>query len=675
MRDLRGAGGTVIGSRIGRYRIEEELGRGDFGVTWRAVDAAGASPAVALKFAHPELCRGDRFVALLQRETAGLSELEHPGIAAFHGLFGEGEQIVASRALVQGEDLRRVLVRGRVPVDHVSGLLELALRALGHAHQRRLIHGDVSPTNLFWCYDGSLRVTDFGLARAVHVARASQGGSFSGHPDYNAPELYQGQLSARSDLYALGLIAFECLVGRPACEPGDHEVKQHWHRYKGMPDPREECPDCPDWLARVLLQLAAIDPATRPADAQAALGLLRPVAAPRVGAAGSGDGASTEIGTASSGLQPPPPPEREPPAPPTIKRPPLENTVSTTVPEGFGGPAFGAADEGGFGRTLDPAPPIASSSPNAAGAAAAAASPSAPSPLVPPPERSPVSASQRGVDRRSEPRSDDERRERLRRERLKVAVFWSVTIGVLLVATVAFVGYRAMEARRLAAARASGPDIDPELLVGGGYDRFAETETEPEVHRGGARTLGDDDAADVGAQDANQARVDGAATDADERYLLGGDDQVRNELGTLSLTSNPIGARVWLNNEEIGYTPLEGFAIREGRHTVRLELEGYAWASRGVDVERGVAVDLGSVPLEREVVAAGPVLLWSVELEGASVFVDGEHAGRMPVVVDLTPGKHTFFVQPLAGEPVELELTAYPGTDEDPGRLQLESQR
>ncbi len=657
----------MIGTRIGRYRVEEELGQGDFGVTFRAVDAAGASPAVALKLAHARLGQDARFAALLDRDAEVLGGLDHPGIAPFHGILRENGLLVASRELVLGEDLRRVLVRGRIPAEHVPGLLELALRALAHAHQRRVVHGDLSPSNLFWCFDGSLRITDFGLARAVHLAQASPGGPITGHPDYNAPEQYQGQLSARSDLYALGLIAFECLVGRPACEPGAQADKQHWHRYGGMPDPRGECPECPDWLARVLLQLAAIDPATRPADAQAALALLRPSAAPRVGERGEGglDGAST-------GLRPPPVPQREPPsAPPTIERPLLDDTIST-APEGFGGPGFGGGDHSGFGRTIERAPAapaaLASTEP-------AAAHPAPQDPGLPRPGRAPVSASARGVDRRTEPRSEQERLEFQRKERLKVAVFWSVTIGVLLVATVAFVGYRAMEARRLAAARASGPEIDPELLVGGGYDRFSELETEAAPVRGSSRAGADEgqDAASAGVQ--NPARAGQDADQAKERYLLGGDEQARDELGTLSFTSNPIGARVWLDNEEVGHTPVENLSVREGRHTVRLELDGYTWSSRAVDIQRGVPVDLGSIALEREVVAAGPVLLWSVELEGANVFVDGGHAGRLPVVVDLTPGAHTFFVQPEPGEPVELEMTAYPGTAEDPGRLQLEPPR
>jgi len=666
----------VIGQQIGRYRVEEELGRGHFGLTHRGVDTAGGGASVALKIAHAHLQQDDLFMTLLERECAPLTALRHPGIASFHGMYAEGALAVGVRDLVQGEDLRRVLARGPVAVEVVPGLLQLMLQALAHAHEQRVIHGDLSPTNLFWCFDGTLRITDFGLARAVHVAQATRTGAASGDFDYFAPEQASGQQSARSDLYAVGLIAYECLVGRPACEPGEPQAKLDWHRYRGVPDPREARPECPDWLARLVLQLAAVDPATRPADARTALGLLRPVTAPTV--SGGGDVTATEIGSTASGLQPPPPPERTPPAPPTLERPVLEDTVRTTAPEVFGdAPAFGGGEA--FGRTgfgnVAPGPPVA-------GDHTTAVHP--PGPELPPPPagaggvatpRVPRSAHERGVDRRIDPTTEAERQELRRRERIKVAVFWSVTIGVLLVATVAFVGYRTMEAKRLAAARAGGSDIDPELLVGGGFDRFADHDTEPA--QGGRGRTGDDGAED---QDANTAGAGGQAAAADggeanERYLLGGEDRPVSEHADLSVSSNPIGARVWLDNAEIGYTPLEGYQLREGRHVVRLELDGYAWASREIEVHRGVPVELGDIVLEREVVAAGPVLLWSVELEGSSVFVDGTHAGKMPVVVEMTPGEHTFFVQPPVGEPVELELRAYPGTDAEPGRLQLEPPR
>ena len=648
----------MVGSRFGQHRVEEELGRGDFGVTYRAV-ASGSNGSVALKLAHEHLSSDDLFMALLEREGATLPQLRHPGIAAFGGFITEGGRLAAVREHVQGADLRRMQARSPVPVEHLPGVLRLALEALAYAHEQQVVHGDVTPENIFWCFDGTLRISDFGLARAVHVAASTRGGQPSGNPDYMAPEQVEGRLSARSDLYSMGLIAFECLVGHPACQPGDAAAKQNWHRYQGLPDPREECPQCPDWLARVLMQLTAIDPATRPRDARAALGLLRPQQAPTLRPDTAAPSASATI---PSGLAPPPPPQRTPPAPPRLERPALEDTIPTTVPEGFGGEGFGG--DGGFGAP----PPRPATEPAAAPAAPAVPAMLARQASAPPRTEIPRATAAQLAGPRKPPGEEDNPT----RERLRVVAFWSVAIGVLLVSVVAFVGYRAMEARRLAAARATGPAIDPELIVGGGYDRFGEPIEEEQPRRGSARGIAKPLSEDADGAGQGIAAGSQAGGDADERYLIGGGDEAPGEYTTLSISSNPIGARIWLDNKEVGHTPLEDLSIREGRHVVRLELEGFAWASRDLEVQRGEPLDLGSINLEREVVAAGAVLLWSVELEGTNVFVDGTHAGRMPVVVQLTPGMHDFFVQPDQGEPVELRLQAYPGTDEEPGRLQLE---
>jgi hypothetical protein len=142
--------------------------------------------------------------------------------------------------------------------------------------------------------------------------------------------------------------------------------------------------------------------------------------------------------------------------------------------------------------------------------------------------------------------------------------------------------------------------------------------------------------------------------------------------GVLSVTSNPIGARVWIDNVEVGHTPLQDHKVGEGPHVVRVELDGYHWVSREVSVDRKVALDLGSLPLEPIVQAAGPVRLWGSGLDGAACYVDGRHVGRLPIEVDLTPGPHAFFVQPPDGVPVELRLEVSPGRDGRPTELRLD---
>jgi hypothetical protein len=661
--ELRYAGGLVVGRRFGRYRVEEELGRGDFGSTCRAVAVDEPGRSVVIKFPHAQLRDDELFIAMLQRECSLLDGLDHPGITPLLGIETQGGQLAVLRGWVLGSDMGRVIQQGRVPPEHVVGLLELCLRALAHANQRGVVHGDLSPSNIFWCQDGGVQITDFGTARAVHATVAARGGSAVGHPDYAAPELAEGRHGPRSDLYSLGLIIWECLVGRPACEPSDPAAKLDWHRYRGMSDPRTHVADCPDWLARLLLQLSAIDPATRPADAVKALALVRPGAAPTL-SDGPRDGEITALSgiatsyqdSATTGLQPPPAPERTPPRPPRLERPELDDAFPAAGAFGQGG--FGASLAGGQGADLPGVPraaPVPQPGPEQAF----------------PPSQEPAARPGPYHRKPAAPRAAPGEERDPKTERLKVVVFWAVAAAMVLVGTVAIIGYRTMQARRLAAARSTGPDIDHELLVGGGYDRFGDLVEE--TSSGGGR------AAQPVQVEQGEAEATGSASGgrddaagSGERYLIGAADDQGSEYAAVSFSSNPIGARVWLDNSEIGHTPVEDLSLREGRHVIRLELDGYGWVSREIEVRRGEPQDLGSLSMEREVVAAGSVLLWSVELEGAPVFVDGSAGGRLPTVVEITPGLHDFFVQPAEGEPVELRLEAYPGTPEDPGRLQLE---
>ncbi|MFH1463006.1 MAG: PEGA domain-containing protein, partial [Pseudomonadota bacterium] len=283
----------------------------------------------------------------------------------------------------------------------------------------------------------------------------------------------------------------------------------------------------------------------------------------------------------------------------------------------------------------------------------------APPPAEPPP--APSTSVPRGLGPAPAPvlRQDPEAK---RREAVKIAVFWSITIGALVVSVVSFGGYRAIEAQRLAAARGLGSDVSPELFLGGYADRAQRDEAPDEAEAAPARSV-------TGAPAAVSERAPLAATPAAAPTGAGAFPVA--EQGHMSLSSNPIGARICLDNVEIGHTPLEGFAVAPGHHVVRIELDGYHWASRSIEAAPGAAVDLGSIQMERVVADTGPVRLWSGGHSGASVFVDGRHVGHLPVETVLTRGTHTFFVQPTESEPFEVVLEVVPGVDERPADLQL----
>jgi serine/threonine protein kinase len=264
----------VIGQQIGHYRLEDKLGRGGFGTVYRAAHAQLPSLRVAVKVVHPNLASDQGFQRLLQKEVEVLHGLQHPGIVAFRDLLVEPAGTAIVLELLEGLDLRHALQQGPFTPGEVARILHELLEALGCAHRQGVVHRDIKPENIFLCADGRLKLMDFGIAKVAHNTLASQSGMVSGTLDYMAPERFQRESPPSSDLYALGLVAWELLTGRLACPDGDIPAKIGWHMGQGAPDLSEVLPDCPPWLAELVGRLCATDPQERPVDADAAHVLL-----------------------------------------------------------------------------------------------------------------------------------------------------------------------------------------------------------------------------------------------------------------------------------------------------------------------------------------------------------------------------------------------------------------
>jgi serine/threonine-protein kinase len=205
----------AAGTRVGRYVLEEALGRGGFGEVWRALDGS-ISRRVALKF----LRLGDeRDVARFGREARTAAGLEHPGIVPVFeiGEF-EGRHFIAME-FVEGRTLDRL---GLDPRKAAAAIREAAL-ALQAAHERGVIHRDLKPQNLMMDKAGRVRVMDFGLARQVEGGATVTGsGMMVGTPSYMSPEQARGErVDARSDVYGLGATLYALLAGRAPFEGGD----------------------------------------------------------------------------------------------------------------------------------------------------------------------------------------------------------------------------------------------------------------------------------------------------------------------------------------------------------------------------------------------------------------------------------------------------------------------
>ena len=207
----------VAGSELAGYRIESLLGRGGMGIVYRAYDLA-LDRDVAVKVLAPELAEDVRFRERFLRESRLAASLDHPAIVPIYEAGEVAGQLYIAMRLVEGTDLKRMLVEeGVLETGRALGLIEQIADALDAAHERGLVHRDVKPSNVLVDGRGHCYLADFGLSRRMAEQTVGPGGGQSfGTVDYAAPEQIRGdELDGRADLYSLGCLLYECLAGRP----------------------------------------------------------------------------------------------------------------------------------------------------------------------------------------------------------------------------------------------------------------------------------------------------------------------------------------------------------------------------------------------------------------------------------------------------------------------------
>lgn len=202
----------------GRYRLTSRIATGGMGEVWRAEDTL-LHRKVAVKVLKSELSSDQTFVERFRAEARNTAALSHPGIAAVHdyGEITDGDARTAYLVmeLVEGEPLSAILVHGRLPVPRTLDIVGQAAAALEAAHRTGMVHRDVKPGNLLVGPDNTVKITDFGIARAADTVPLTQAGMVVGTAQYFAPEQAEGRhTTPASDVYSLGVVAYECLAGR-----------------------------------------------------------------------------------------------------------------------------------------------------------------------------------------------------------------------------------------------------------------------------------------------------------------------------------------------------------------------------------------------------------------------------------------------------------------------------
>ena len=277
-----------------RYRLESRIATGGMGEVWRATDTS-LGREVAVKVLKSEYADDPLFRSRFEVEARHAAALHHPGVASVYDV---GESALLGRAdgsavprpflvmeLVDGQPLS-ALLRGGRPLDPqaVRDLLAQAADAIGAAHRAGIVHRDVKPANLLVTPDRRVKITDFGIARASDGLGLTGTGQVMGTPQYLSPEQARGATATpASDVYSLGVVAFECLAGHRPFDADSPVATALAH----LNDPVPALPrSVPADLAAVVRRAMSKDPEQRYADGDAFAAALRdPSAAVAAGAA------------------------------------------------------------------------------------------------------------------------------------------------------------------------------------------------------------------------------------------------------------------------------------------------------------------------------------------------------------------------------------------------------
>ena len=272
---MRAAGGDQL--RPGavfanRYEVKEILGAGGMGVVYRAFDRELQEP-VAIKTLRPEaLAGGSVALERFKQEIRLARRIAHRNVVRTYDLGEVNGMYYLTMEYVEGTSLKQLIVsRGKLPVAVALTVGKQLCRALEVAHAEGVIHRDIKPQNIVVEPSGFLKVMDFGIARLANPPKGkglTEAGMSIGTPDYMSPEQLSGsELDPRSDLYAAGVVLFECVTGRVPFEAETPWALVAKHLEEEAPNPRSLNPEVPEPLAAVILKAMAQDPAHRFATA------------------------------------------------------------------------------------------------------------------------------------------------------------------------------------------------------------------------------------------------------------------------------------------------------------------------------------------------------------------------------------------------------------------------
>jgi formylglycine-generating enzyme required for sulfatase activity/dienelactone hydrolase len=257
----------MVGETVSHFRILEELGGGAMGVVYKAQDMR-LKRLVALKFLPPGMTRDVEAKRRFVQEAEAASALDNPHVCTIHDIDETSDgRVFIAMGFYEGETLKKRLQRGAMPVTEVVTVAAQIARGLAAAHEAGIVHRDVKPANVIVTTRGEVKIVDFGIAKLADHGDLTGTGLSLGTVAYMAPELHEGRIDHRADLWALGVVIYEMLTGHL---PFEAETQLATMNAVLNREPRSLLalrPDTPQPLVAIVEQALQKDPARRIATA------------------------------------------------------------------------------------------------------------------------------------------------------------------------------------------------------------------------------------------------------------------------------------------------------------------------------------------------------------------------------------------------------------------------